>query len=100
MSLKKHCSRCPPMSHIGWRWVAAVASTTSLPRTDRGGRSSVSLASLASERPIAAQFTAPFQVVFYAKLTIAQMRGLIEATDCIYEIFLAEPKIRDWLLHE
>jgi hypothetical protein len=49
---------------------------------------------------IAAQFTATGLVVFYAKLTQLQMRALLAVTDCIHEISLAEPKMRDWLLVE
>ncbi|MBZ0117650.1 MAG: S8 family peptidase [Sandaracinaceae bacterium] len=51
-------------------------------------------------QPIAAQFTATSQVIFYAKLTIAQLRDLLAAVDCVHEIQLAEPKIRDWLFHD
>jgi hypothetical protein len=49
---------------------------------------------------IAAQFTAPFQVVFYTRLTLQQLRDLVAATDCVFDAQLAEAKIRDWLLHE
>lgn len=49
---------------------------------------------------IAAQFTATSQVVFYVKMDLAQLRDLLGATDCIYEIELAEPKMRDWLFYE
>ena len=55
---------------------------------------------IASGCSVAAQFTATMQVVFYVKLTLQQMRDLLAATDCVHEIFLAEPKVRDWLLHE
>lgn len=58
------------------------------------------LARIAPAPGLAAQFTATSQVIFYTKLTVEQMRALLDATDCIYEIFLAEPKIRDWLMHE
>jgi Subtilase family len=55
---------------------------------------------LAPESRIAAQFTAPFQVVFYTRLTLQQLRELVAATDCVFDAQLAEAKIRDWLLHE
>ncbi len=58
------------------------------------------LARVAPTARIVAQFTATSQVVFYAKLNLTQLRALLEATDCIYEVFPSEPKIRDWLLHE
>jgi hypothetical protein len=58
------------------------------------------LARIAPDRPIAAEFTATGQVLFYTKLALAQLRALVAATDCIYEIATAEAKIRDWLLHE
>lgn len=51
-------------------------------------------------QPIAAQFTATSQVIFYTKLNIAQLRDLLAAVDCVHEIQLAEPKIRDWLFHD
>lgn len=58
------------------------------------------LSRVAPGAEIAAQFTATWLVVFYVKLAISQMRALLAATDCVHEISLAEPKIRDWLFVE
>ena len=58
------------------------------------------LARSAPDASIAAQFTATWLVVFYVKLAPSQMKVLLAATDCVHEIALAEPKMRDWLLYE
>ncbi len=39
-------------------------------------------------------------MIFYTKLNIAQLRDLLAAVDCVHEVQLAEPKIRDWLFHD
>lgn len=69
--------------------------------TERSRRQIVrQLRRIASDSRIAAEFTAPFQVVFYTRLTLQQLRDLVAATDCIFDAQLAQAKIRDWLLHE
>lgn len=55
---------------------------------------------VAPDSRIVAQFTAPLQIVLYCRLTLQQLRELVDATDCIFDAQLAEAKIRDWLLHE
>jgi hypothetical protein len=45
-------------------------------------------------------FVATEQVFFFVRLTLEQLRALIEAVDCCYEVDLAGPRIRDWLFHE
>jgi hypothetical protein len=55
---------------------------------------------IAPDSPIVAQLTTPFHIVCYAKLTLQQLRNVIEATDCIFDAQLAEAKIRDSLLYE
>jgi len=58
------------------------------------------LSRIAPGSGIAAEFTAPLQIVFYCRLTLQQLRELVDATDCIFDSQLAEAKIRDWLLYE
>ena len=55
---------------------------------------------IAPDRPIAAEFNATGRVIFYAKLSLVELRELVAATDCVHEIAIAEAKIRDWLLVE
>lgn len=56
------------------------------------------LAKIDSQLGIAADFDTTSQAIFYVKATVTQLRALISAVDCVYEIHLAEPKMRDWLL--
>lgn len=44
------------------------------------------------------EFSAPEQTYFFVRLTLAQVRALLAATDCIFEIELAPPSIRDMKL--
>jgi hypothetical protein len=47
------------------------------------------------------EFIAPEHVYFFVRLTPAQLEALRAATDCIYEVELAPPPIRDlWLLED
>jgi len=55
---------------------------------------------ISPDRTVAAEFNATGQVVFYAKLSLVELRELVAATDCVHEIAIAEAKIRDWLLVE
>lgn len=43
------------------------------------------------------EFLATEHIVFFVRCSIAVLRQLIEAVDCIYEFDLATPEIRDWL---
>lgn len=45
-------------------------------------------------------FEATEQVVFFARLTLEQVRALIDAVDCVYEVDLAPPDLRDWQIYE
>ncbi len=53
-----------------------------------------------SGREPAAEFVAAMEIVFYVKLTLEQLRRLVDAVDCVYEVQLAERTIRDWLFLE
>lgn len=44
------------------------------------------------------EFSAPEHIYFFARLTMPQVRELLAATDCIFEIELAPPAIRDMKL--
>lgn len=44
------------------------------------------------------EFAATERLLVFAHLSTVQLRGLIAATDCVYEFDLAGPDIRDWLL--
>jgi hypothetical protein len=46
------------------------------------------------------EFSAPEHVYFFMRLTLGQVRELLAATDCIFEIELAPPSIRDMKLVE
>ncbi len=46
------------------------------------------------------EFVAPEQIYFFVRITRGQLKQLREATDCIYEIELAPPSIRDLHLAE
>jgi hypothetical protein len=46
------------------------------------------------------EFIGPEQVYFFLRLTPAQLTALSEATDCIYEVDLASPALRDLHLLE
>jgi len=54
---------------------------------------------LASARP-AAELVTTTQTLFYVKLTLEQLRRLMDAVDCLHEAQLAERDVRDWLYHE
>ncbi|HEY2510652.1 MAG TPA: S8 family peptidase, partial [Polyangiaceae bacterium] len=44
------------------------------------------------------EFVATEQIVFFARLTLEELRVLTKAVDCIQEFDLAPPDVRDWLL--
>lgn len=46
------------------------------------------------------EFSGPEQVYFFVRATLEQTEALINATDCVYECFLAPPDVRDWLMLE
>ena len=43
-------------------------------------------------------FVAAERLVLFGRLTLADLRTLLAATDCVYEVDLAGPPVRDWLL--
>lgn len=49
-------------------------------------------------RPPAVEFLAPEQIVFFVRMSLADLRDLIARVDCVYEVDLAPPPVRDWLL--
>jgi hypothetical protein len=50
------------------------------------------------KRPPAVEFLAPEQIVFFVRITFEDLRALVARVDCVYEVDLAPPPIRDWLL--
>jgi hypothetical protein len=44
------------------------------------------------------EFVATDRVLFFLRLTSRELRALVAATDCIYELDLAGAAVRDWLL--
>lgn len=51
-------------------------------------------------QPMPREYLATELVVFYVRLTVNELRALVGATDCCYEVDLVEPAVRDWLLAE
>ncbi len=41
------------------------------------------------------EFLGPERIYFFARLTISQLQAVLAATDCVYEVDLAPPAIRD-----
>ncbi len=56
------------------------------------------LAKLGREAPI--EFLAAEQVIFFVRITLNDLRTLVRATDCIFEVDLVSTACRDWLLFE
>ena len=46
------------------------------------------------------EFLAAEQAIFFARLSIADLRNLVRTTDCVFEVDLASRASRDWLLFE
>lgn len=44
------------------------------------------------------EFLAPERILFFVRLPLSDLRALVARTDCIYELDLAGPPVRDWLL--
>jgi hypothetical protein len=44
------------------------------------------------------EFVATDRVYYFLRLTLRQLRALVAATDCVYELDIAGPAVRDWLL--
>ena len=51
-------------------------------------------------RPVPQEYLATEHIVFFVRASLAQVRQLIEAVDCVYEFDLALPAVRDWLTLE
>ncbi len=49
-------------------------------------------------RPVPQEFLAAERLVLFARLSVNDLRALVAATDCLYEVDLAGPPVRDWLL--
>jgi hypothetical protein len=43
------------------------------------------------------EFLATQQIVFFLRLSLSEVRQLIATTDCVYELDLVSPDVRDWL---
>lgn len=50
------------------------------------------------ERPEPLEFLAAERLVLFARLSVNDLRALVAATDCLYEVDLAGAPVRDWLL--
>jgi len=48
----------------------------------------------------AREFATAEQLVLYFRCTVEQLRALLDAVDCVYEVEVVEPVIRDWLIGE
>ncbi len=44
------------------------------------------------------EFVATERLLVFVRLTLPQLRALVEATDCVFELDLAPPDVRGWLL--
>jgi hypothetical protein len=44
------------------------------------------------------EFLATERLVFFVRLTLRELREVIESTDCVYEFDLATPDVRGWLM--
>lgn len=90
----------PPLASDALRWVEIQC---------RGGRRELTTATDKSRREVQRQlgrrgrtvpreFLAAERLVLFARMTLDDLRALVAATDCIYEVDLAGPAVRDWLL--